>query len=124
MNSNADLRYLSPNELYPHFLKTIAETDELWTLIDNDGRFALFEVNNKTVFSVWPDETSIESNITPDWQDYIPFKINLDELEETIIPLIRQNNYFINIFPVDSRTGYLVALNDFVRELNRELKNY
>ena len=124
MNTHNDLHKLPPIERYLYFLKTIAEAGELWTLIDNDGRFALFEVNNKTVFSVWPDETSIESNLTPDWQDYIPFKINLDELEETIIPLIRQNNYFINIFPVDSRTGYLVALNDFVTELNRELKNY
>ena len=103
---------------YTHFLKTIAETSELWTVIDNNGSFALFEVNNTTVFSVWPDEASIESNLSLDWQDYIPFKVNLKELEETILPLIRQNNYLINVFPIDSRTGYIVTLNDFVRDIN------
>lgn len=108
---------------YTHFLKTIAETGDLWTVIDNDGSFALFEVNNTTVFSVWPNEGSIESNLTPDWQDYIPFRVNLDELEETILPLIRQNNYLINVFPVDARIGYIVSMNDFVKDLNNALEN-
>lgn len=114
---------LSLTYRYTHFLKTIAETGELWTVIDNDGSFALFEVNNSTVFSLCPDEASIESNLTPDWQDYIPFKVNLNELEETILPLIRQNNYLINVFPIDSRTGYIATLNDFVKDLNNALEN-
>lgn len=113
-----------PEERYIRFLTTIAETGALWTVIDNDGSFALFEVNNTTVFSVWPDETSIESNLSVDWQDYIPFRVNLDELEETLIPLIRQNSYLINVFPIDSRTGYIVSLNTFITDINKELKNY
>lgn len=108
---------------YTQFLKSIAETAELWTVIDNDGSFALFEVNNTTVFSLCPDEASIESNLTPDWADYIPFKVNLNELEETILPLIRQNGYLINVFPVDARIGYIVSLNDFVKDLNNALEN-
>ena len=100
----------------------IAETGELWTLIDSDGNFALFEVNNTIVFSLWPDEAAIESNLTPDWQDYIPFKLDMETLEETVLPLIRQNNYAINVFPVDAKTEHIVALNTFVEDMNKELQ--
>ena len=112
-----------PSDRYKHFFKTISATNELWTLIDNDGSFALFEVNNTIVFSLWPDEASIESNLTPDWADYIPFKIDFNALEETILPIIRQNNYLINIYPVEGRIGHLVSLIDFVADLNTQYKH-
>lgn len=112
-----------PSDLYKHFFKTISATNELWTLIANDGNFALFEANNSILFSLWPDEASIESNITPDWTDYIPFKIDINALEETVLPMIRQNNYLINIYPVDGTIGYVVSLNDFITDLNTNLKD-
>lgn len=109
---------------YKHFISSLTETGELWTLIDDTGSFALFEVEQTTVISFWPEEHFIESNLTPDWVDCIPFKLDMDALEETVIPFIRQNNYFINVFPVDAKIGHIVALNDFVRDINRELENY
>lgn len=113
-----------PSDRYKHFLQTIIRNNELWTLIDNEGNFALFEANNTILFSLWPDETSIESNLTPDWTDYIPFKIDFNTLEETVLPMIRQNNYLINIYPVEGRIGHVVSLNDLVRDLNKEIENY
>lgn len=121
MDRHTDIQQLSSEDRYRQFLKTIAGTGKLWTLIDSDGSFTLFEVNNTIVFSLWPDEASIESNLTPDWQDHIPFKLDMETLEETVIPLIRQNSYSINVFPVDAKTGYIVALNDFVQDLNAAL---
>lgn len=121
MDRLTDIRLLSPQERYHYFLKTITEANELWTLINNDGNFALFEVNNTIVFSLWPDEASIESNLTPDWQDYIPFKLNMETLEETVLPLIRQNGHYINVYTVEARIGHIVSLNTFVTDINREL---
>jgi len=118
---NEKISKLLSTDRYKYFIKTIAETSELWTLIDTDGAFALFEVENTTVISLWSDETYIESNLTPDWADCIPFKMDIDALQEILIPLIRQNDYRINAFPVDSRIGYIVTLNNFVEDLNREL---
>lgn len=118
--SNMDIE-LSPEDRYHYFIKTIAETGELWTLIDVNGSFALFEVEYTTVISFWPQEHFIESNFSPDWKDCIPFKIDIDALEETVIPIIRQNKYSINVFPIDSRTGHIVTLTDFVIDLNGAL---
>ena len=119
-----DIQQLSPQQRYQHFISTTAETGELWTLIDSDGSFALFEVEHNTVISFWPKEHFIESNLTPDWLDYIPFKLDMETLQDIVIPLIRQNGYFINIFPVDSRTGHITALDNFITDLNRELQGY
>jgi hypothetical protein len=118
-----EIQNLSASNRYHHFITTLAETGELWTLIDDTGSFALFEVENKTVISFWPEELFIESNLTPDWIDCIPFKLDMDALEETVIPFIRQNHYLINVFPVDSRTGYIVNLTDFVTDLNNQIEN-
>lgn len=124
MTSLYDLQQLPPLDRYHYFINTLAETGELWTLIDENGNFALFEVEHTTVISFWPEEHFIESNLTPDWIDCIPFKLDMDALEETVIPFIRQNKHQINIFPVDAKIGHIVALNDFVTDINRELENY
>lgn len=114
---------LLPKDRYDYFISRTANTHEFWTLIDADGAFALFEVNNTTVVSLWCDEAHIESNLTPDLEDCIPFKLDIDSLQDMLIPLIRQNNYDINVFPVNSRIGYVVALNEFVNDLNNTLKS-
>jgi len=111
----------SPKLRYPYFLQKIAQSKELWTLVDSEGAFALFEVENTIVISLWSDEAYIESNLTPDWADCIPFKLDMDTLQEIFIPLIRQNSYLINVFPVDSRVGHIVSLNDFITDINRKL---
>lgn len=123
MGTGDGQKNLSLQERYQYLLETIIARNELWTLINNHGSFALFEVNNTIVFSLWPNEASIESNLTPDWTDYIPFKIDFNALEETVLPMIRQNNYLINIYPVDGTIGYVVSLNDFITDLNTNLKD-
>lgn len=118
-----DFQQLPSQDRYHYFIKTLAETGEVWTLLDSDGNFALFEVEHKTVFSFWPEEHFIDSNLTVDWQDYIPFRLDMDALEETVIPFIRQNKYLINVFPVNSRTGHIIPLTDFVNDLNNQLEH-
>ncbi|MCO6146565.1 DUF2750 domain-containing protein [Flavobacterium sp. NRK1] len=122
MTTPINLLLLPPQDRYFHFINTTAETGEIWTILDKNGDFALFEIDNKTVLSFWPEEAFIESNLTPDWKDCIPYKLTIDTLQEIIIPKIRQNNYYINVFPVEAKTGYLVNLNDFVQDLNEELE--
>lgn len=115
---------LSPIKRYKYFIQTVAESGELWTVIDSDGNFTLEEIENETVLSFWTHESFIESNLTPDWKDCIPYKLDMDGLENVVIPLIRQNNYLINVFPVESRTGYLINLADFIMDVNDALSKY
>lgn len=113
---------LSPKNRYDYFIRKIADFEELWTIIDANSDFTLAEIENSTVVSFWTHEAFIESNLTPDWADCIPFKMDIYTLQDIVIPLIRQNNYLINVFPVDSRVDYIVALNDFVNDLNEKME--
>jgi len=35
-----------------------------------------------------------------------------------------ENNYLINVFPMNNKTGFVVSLEEFERDLSEELKNY
>lgn len=58
------------------------------------------------------------------WQDTRIKKLDLDDLENEIIDFIADSSYLINVFPVYDRTGFVVTLNEFAKDLNEELKNY
>lgn len=123
-NEIENIHSLSLTDRYYYCLKRIAESGQVWTILDADGSFTLAEIEQTTVISLWSAEAFIESNLTPDWADCVPFKLSLGVMEEILIPLIRQNNYRINVFPVDSRVGYIVSLADFITDLNAELEQY
>ena len=61
--------------------------------MDKNGEIALSDIDNNIFISFWTAKPFIESNLNNGWEDCTPFKLSLDELEETIVPLINQNNY-------------------------------
>ncbi|WP_299111925.1 DUF2750 domain-containing protein [uncultured Winogradskyella sp.] len=105
-------------------MKKVADFEELWTVVDNNGDIGLSDIDDKTLIPMWPKEAYIKSCLEGNWKNHIPFKITLDDFEETIIAFISENNYLINVFPVDEKTGFIVNLNEFIRDLNEELEWY
>lgn len=115
---------LKPFDRYKYFMRKVADFEELWTVVDGYGDIGLSEIENETLISMWPKEPFIESCLSGKWENHSPFKLTLDDLEESVIPLISENNYLINVFPKDNKTGFVVNLNEFIRDLNEELENY
>ncbi|MDC6384635.1 DUF2750 domain-containing protein [Flagellimonas taeanensis] len=109
---------------YKYFLKKIADFEEFWTIVDKNGEIALSEIEDDTLMSFWTAEDFIKSNLFGNWEKYNPFKVTLDDFEDTLIPLIENNNYLLNIFPVDGKSGFVVNLDEFIRDLNNELEQY
>lgn len=109
---------------YKYFIKKVADFEELWTLVDKNEDLALSEIENNSLVSFWTAEEFIKSNLDNGWKECVPLKISLDYFEETIIPFIIENDYLINIFPVNGRSGFVVNINEFIRDLNEELENY
>ncbi|MCH4828206.1 MULTISPECIES: hypothetical protein [Flavobacterium] len=50
--------------------------------------------------------------------------MTLDDLEDEIFDLIASKNYLIDVFPVNGKSGFVVDLDEFARDLSEELKNY
>ena len=115
---------LSPFERYKYFIKKVADFEELWTIVYDNKDLALSEVDNNTLVSFWTSEQFIMNNLNGGWEKCIPLKIDLDDFESIFIPLIVENNYLVNIFPVNGKSGFVVNINEFTRDLNEELENY
>ncbi len=109
---------------YKYFIKKVADFEELWTLIDENSDFALSEIDNHFFISFWTAEEFIKSNLDNGWKNHTPLKMSLNYFEENVMPVIQENNYLINVFPVNGKSGFVVSINEFVRDLNEELENY
>jgi Protein of unknown function (DUF2750). len=115
---------LSPIERYKYFIKKIADYEELWTIIDGNGDYALSDVDDKVLISFWSEEEFISSNLEEGWEKCTPKKLSFDDLENEIFDLIAAEGYLINVFPVNGKSGFVVDLDEFARDLSDELKNY
>ncbi|WP_312901539.1 DUF2750 domain-containing protein [Chryseobacterium taichungense] len=112
---------LEPYKRYQYFIKKIADFEELWTIVDEDGNYALSDVDNHTLISLWTSEEFVKSNLEQGWEKCKPIKLTLDELREELFELIVDEGYLINIFPINGRSGFVVNLNEFIRDLDEEL---
>ncbi|WP_066439796.1 DUF2750 domain-containing protein [Chryseobacterium sp. CCH4-E10] len=112
---------LEPFKRYQYFIKKIADFEELWTIIDENGDYAISQIDDVEFISFWSAEEFIASNLDNGWENCKPLKITLEDLEENIFDVIAAENYLINIFPINGRSGFIVSLDEFTRDLQEEL---
>ncbi|MGJ1454514.1 DUF2750 domain-containing protein [Sphingobacterium multivorum] len=115
---------LAPFDRYKYFLKRVADTERMYTLVNGNNEYALSEVKGNYVFSLWPFREYALLSIVGEWDNYQVKEITLDEFENEVIDFIEQNKYLINVFTVDSKAGFIVNLIEFARDLSDELKKY
>jgi len=115
---------LEPFKRYKYFIKKIADFEELWTLKNDVGDLAISGADDKVLIAFWSAEDFTNSCQNGVWENYHPVKITMDELEEEILPMIREKGYLIDVFPVNNKSGFVVSIDEFVRDLNEELENY
>lgn len=115
------IQKLSSYERYVFSMKEIVDSKELWTIVDIKGDIALSVIDDKRVVSLWAYENFIESNIEGAWEECFPFKIKLEDFDNLITSLILENDYLINIFPINGMSGFVVSINEFIRDLKNNL---
>lgn len=115
---------LEPFERYNYFIKKIADWEVFYTLVNNNKEYVLSELDGKKLFPVWSAEEFAKLCMIDGWEGTHIKKLNLDDLENEIIDLIADSNYLINVFPVYDKTGFVVTLDEFAKDLNEELQNY
>ncbi len=109
---------------YRYFIKKIADFEEVWTIQDENQEYALSDVDDNTFVSLWSAEEFIKTNLSEGWENCEPIKLDLEKLGEELIPYASDNCYLINIFPVNGKSGFIVSVDEFVRDLNEELEQY
>jgi hypothetical protein len=114
---------LAPFERYKYFIKKVANSEKMCALQKED-EWAIAEVDNYKLFSLWSAEEIASLNATGIWEGYDSVEISFDMFEEQVVPVIRQNDYLLNIFSVNGKVGFVVDVDEFIRDLKEELKNY
>ncbi|WP_336690599.1 MULTISPECIES: DUF2750 domain-containing protein [unclassified Chryseobacterium] len=115
---------LEPQKRYEYFIRKVADFEELWTIVDENGDYALSSVDDKTLVSFWSAEEFIGSNLDDEWSNCKTLKLSLDDLTDEVLPYIADNDYLMNIFPINGRSGFIVDLEEFSRDFTEELKKY
>jgi len=115
---------LKPFDRYNYFIKKIADFETLYTLKNLEGDFAISEVDNHFMFPLWSHKEFATLNLDKEWQYFTIFEISLEELTDEIFPFILKNDYLINVFPMNDKTGFVVSLEELKRDLSEELENY
>ena len=115
---------LEPFERYKYFLKRVADSESLYTLKSDNGNYVISEIDDNRLFPMWSAREYAELCKENGWSDYIVEELTLDDLEEEIFDLIASERYLINVFPTQEKTGFIVDLDEFARDLSDELKHY
>jgi len=115
---------LEPFKRYQYLIKKIADFEEVWTIKDEKNEYALSDIDNHTMISLWSAEEFIKSNLSGSWKNCTPVKLDLKTLSEELLLAISENHYLINVFPVNEKSGFVVSVEEFVRDLNEELEQY
>lgn len=114
---------LSPLQRYKYTVKWIADGLTIYTLA-KQATIAIAELEGRKMISFWSVEVFAQLSIKGAWSDYEVMKINFEAFESEIIPLIMKEDYLLNIFSIEDKSGFVVDLDEFITDLNEELSNY
>lgn len=115
---------LEPLERYKYFIKKVADSELIYTLIDSSSRYVTSIVDGKELFPMWSSIDFVNLCKVNGWELFEIKKIDFDDLENEVFDIIADHNYLINVFPVNDRTGFVVDLEEFANDLKEELENY
>ena len=109
---------------YKYSIKRIADTNLIYFLIEDTGKFALSEIEGKILFPVWSAKEYAELNRINVWVKYSILEMRLGEFITDIIPILKSKDYLLSIFAANGKTGFVVEVEELIRDLNAELENY
>lgn len=115
---------LEPYDRYQYFIKRVADSEQMFTIVDNEDNWALADVQGKEVFSVWSAPDFAVLFAIGDWESFSVKEITIEQLEDDIIDEIENNGYLINVFPIIGRSGFVVDIIEFAKDINNEMRKY
>jgi hypothetical protein len=115
---------LEPLERYQYFMKKVADTEKMYSLVDKEGNFALSDVEINVLFSLWPAPEFALKCAQGAWEGFTVKEITIEDFEDNILDIVSDNNWLINVFSIECKTGFVVDFGEFARDLSHELKKY
>lgn len=114
---------LSGVKRFEHFIKVIADWQEVWGLY-NDG-WALAAADDGTpVFPLWPAKEYARICADNEWAGYEPRPISLSDFTEVLLPKLKLEGVLPGVFFTPTSKGVTPSVDDLKSALDAELQNY
>lgn len=119
-----NLLSLKPVARYNHFITKVADFEEFFVLKNEKGDIAKSQIDEMIVIHFWSATEFAELFVNDEWENYVVSSVSLDEFRNNLAEFIHLRGYLIDVFPVSNRSGFVVSLDEFVRDLEEELEKY
>jgi hypothetical protein len=114
---------ISPERRYEHFIKKVADNQEVWSLKNADG-WVLASQDDIEVIPVWPHARYAEVSAEDAWANTEAAVITLDEWLDKWLPGIRRDGRLLAVFPTPTSKGFIVPSEAMKEDLEAEIEEY
>jgi hypothetical protein len=117
---------LSGPDRYSHFVRRVADFEEIWSLRTAAGWVAMGGDSNRKCVPVWPHKRYAEAFIRGDWSDATAAMIGLDAWMGRWLPGMARDGLQVAVFPVEGEKpqGVVVSPERLRHDLGEELERY
>lgn len=114
---------LPSSKRYEHFVKTIADWQEVWGLYQDGWALATTD-DGGAVFPLWPAKEYAELCAEGEWRGYMPRPIGLDEFIDVLLPKMKSDGVLPGVFMTPSSKGVTPSVGELMAALEAELLKY
>lgn len=110
-------------ERYKHFVKVVADWQQIWGLYQEGWALAASD-DGATVFPMWPAKEYAEICAEKEWAGFQPRAFSLDDLLYELLPKFKRDNVLPGIFFTPASKGVMPSVDQLKNDIEMELKNY
>lgn len=114
---------LSSEERYKHFVKVIADWEEVWGLYDEGWAISETDDGLKT-FPCWPAKEYAQQCAIDTWSNYEAISISTDEFIEEFLKDLENKSIYISVFPNIEGHCIVQDASELANDLRDELELY
>ncbi|WP_035052675.1 DUF2750 domain-containing protein [Andreprevotia chitinilytica] len=110
-------------ERFEHFIKVIADWQEVWGLYQDGWALAAAD-DGTTVFPLWPAKEYAQICAENEWNGYEPRSISLGDFMDVLLPKLKVDGVLPGVFFTPSSKGLTPSIDELKAALDAELQNY
>lgn len=114
---------LPGNKRYEHFIKIVADWQELWGLYQDGWALAASD-EGTTVFPLWPAKEYAQVCAENEWAGYGPRSISLNDFLNTLLPKLKLDGVLPGVFFTPASKGLTPSVDELKAALEAELQKY
>src|SRR5579884_1598964 len=105
---------------YSHFVKQVADWEQVWSLRNVDGWVTSEDDNGRRTLPVWPHPRYAEACASNEWSGTAPASIVLTDWIEKWLPGMRADGLHVAVFPVSPEKSVVVSPDRLLHDLEIE----